>query len=119
METCRGESRSETLLMRIAQMTGNVKWSRRSLILLVISLLMVPFGPLQAEEPAAAGEVSAVSVETADGSVIIDLAIDRPTGVRSFNLTAPDRLVFDIENAVLKLGSEASTEWLAPYPGVD
>ena len=31
--------------------------------------------------------------------LVIDLDLSRPAGVRTFSLTSPDRLVFDIEDA--------------------
>lgn len=119
MEPCRDESRSKALLMRIAYKTEKSNWSRRGLMILVILLLAAPFGMLHAEEPAGPVEVSAAIVESTSGSVMIDLATARPATVRSFTLTSPSRLVFDIEDAVLALGTDAETSWSGILDGLD
>jgi len=88
------------------------------LTILLVLLLITPLTTLRAEEPAGPVEVSAAATEVSADALIIELTLSRPAGVRSFSLTSPDRLVFDIEDAVLALGAEAQASWAAPLAGV-
>jgi len=105
--------------MRIAYKLGsNNKNPLRGLALLIVLLLIAPLTSLSAEEPTGPAEVSAANVEVADGNLIIDLGLSRPAGVRTFTLTSPDRLVFDIENTVLAVPEDTVTRWTNPLDGI-
>lgn len=104
--------------MRIASEFGARKIWRRTGILLLVLLVIMPLGILRAEEPLGPVEVSAANVEISDGALILNVSLSHATGVRMFSLTSPDRLVFDFENAVLKLNPDAVMEWETPAKGV-
>ncbi len=106
--------------MRIAHQTGrNTRKTRRSgLGVLLVLLIIAPLTIVRAQEPVGPVEVSAAAVEAQGGALVVDLALSRPVTVRSFSLTSPDRLVFDIEDAVLSLPADAATSWSAPLTGV-
>lgn len=105
--------------MRIARQPGsNNKKNMRGFALFFVLLLITPLTILRAEEPAGPSEVSTVDIEVTSQAVVINLAISEPSGVRSFNLTSPGRIVFDIENAVLALDNEAVTLWESPMDGI-
>ena len=86
--------------------------------ILIALLLIAPFTTLRAQEAQGPVEVTAAGVEAIDSALVIDLTTSRVAGVRTFNLTSPDRLVFDIEDAVLSLGEDAVAEWPNPISGV-
>ena len=105
--------------MRIAQQPGsNKKELRRGFALFLVLLLMLPLTVLRAEEPTGPAEVSTADIEVTDQALIVDLAISNLTSVRSFNLTSPSRIVFDIEDAVLVLAEDATTLWENPLDGI-
>jgi len=106
--------------MRIAHQTErNTRKTRRSgLGVLLVLLIIAPLTIVRAQEPVGPVEVSAAAVEAQGGALIVDLALSRPATVRSFSLTSPDRLVFDIEDAVLSLPTDAATSWSAPLTAV-
>ncbi|MCK4721333.1 AMIN domain-containing protein, partial [bacterium] len=105
--------------MRIARQPGsNNKKNMRGFALFFVLLLITPLTILRAEEPAGPSEVSTADIEVTSQAVVINLAVSEPAGVRSFNLTSPGRIVFDIENAVLSLDNEAVTLWESPMDGI-
>lgn len=86
--------------------------------ILIVLLLIAPFTTLRAQETEGPMEVTAAGIEAGDDALVIELSTSRVAGVRTFSLTSPDRLVFDIEDAVLALDEDAEVEWLDPIPGV-
>ncbi len=104
--------------MRIAHQFESKHKTPRGVLLLLVLLLISSLGSLRAEEPSGPAEVRSASVEVTDGAVIVDLAMSRTVGIRSFTLTSPYRLVFDIEDSLLVLDEEAVTVWKAPITGV-
>ena len=111
-------SRSQAQLMRIAQQSGSNKNPWRGVTLLMVLLLIGSLGTLRAQEQDGVVEVSAALVEASGDFVTVDLALSRPASVRTFILTSPDRVVYDIENSVLVFDSGSDTLWSSPMPGV-
>jgi len=105
--------------MRIAQQPGsNKKKMRGSFAFLLVLLLIIPLTVLRAEEPAGPAAVSTADIEVTAQSVVVNLAVSNLASVRSFNLTSPSRVVFDIEGAVLTLADTAVTSWENPIDGI-
>jgi hypothetical protein len=119
IQSARKPSRSQVPLMRIAQIPGSNLRPKRGVILLMVLLLIMSLGTLRAQEQDGPVEVSAATVDVTGDSVVVDLAMSRPASVRSFTLTNPDRLVFDIENSLLALEPDTATIWSSPIRGVE
>jgi len=108
--------------MRIAHHTGRNNTNprkARGLLLLLVVLVLAPLSIVRAEGPEGPSEVTAASINADSGALVMDLALSHAAGgVRTFRLTSPDRLVIDIENAVLTLEADAVVSWSSPVQGV-
>jgi len=106
--------------MRIAhENTGsNYRMPARVITLAVALLLLMPLTGLWAQETGGQSEVSTASLEALEGALVIDIGLTSPASVRTFRLTSPDRIVFDLEDTVLTLDEEAVTQWDLPLAGI-